>query len=177
MGNQRGRTRRGWRRVLVRWGRGALHLVGMMMGVSIPEPARDDDPGRQAAAPREKRLDSALVRHLAGTREIEIETRRSPAAPAYRVPIRAVVDQDGHVYARPAEGTHAYWYRRILINPGVTLHTGVGPVYVRVVPEVDGPTAAVVSELYRQKYGPDEPEIVKLLGEDARRTTVRFERF
>lgn len=168
------RPLRRWWRVLIRWGHEALYTTGLLVGFNVPKLPRE---ARDVPLPRDTRLSVAMRAHLARAYAVEIETRRSPTVPAYRAAIRVVVDGAGQVYASPAEGTSAYWYRRILINPGVTFLTGAGPVYVRAVPQNDGRTMALVLDLYQRKYGRDDPGTIELLRSDPKRATVRFELF
>ena len=153
----------------------------MMIGFTVPPPPEDErEGGKERPAAGRRRFDAALLEYLASAPSVEVETRRSPAAPASaasRTAIPVVVDDEGRIYTRPREGAATYWYRRILINPGVTLHTGLGPIYVRAVPLTDERTAALVAELYERKYGPDERDSPYATGGSSDHATVRFELF
>ncbi len=168
--------RRSVRSFLARWSREVFTIIGEMIGFTVPQPVREDAKRVESArGRREKRFAPEVLALLGSAHSVEIETRRAPGAPPYRAPILMVVDDDGRVYSRCLGGTAGYWYRRILINPGVELHTEGGTVYARAVPAADERTVALVSELYRQKYGPDDPDTQRLLHEDVQIATVRFQ--
>lgn len=96
-------------------------------------------------------------------------------------PAQAYADPHGRgcgrarIHARPQEGSTEYWYRRILINPGVVLHTATEAVPAYATRVSDEGTITVVAELYRNKYGTDHPVPGQVPGEDSEATTVRFE--
>jgi hypothetical protein len=177
MGNEEERAPRsaGWgglRYRLGRWWREIFYLTGTMVGFSASQPAQegtnaaDSDPERA-----ERRFAPEVLDLLLRAPAVEIETRRAPGAPPYRAPILTVADAEGRVYSRCSEGMSGYWYRRILINSGVTLHVGGIPIHVRAVPTFDERTVALVSDLYRRKYGSDVHEMLR---EEVELATVRF---
>lgn len=89
--------------------------------------------------------------------------------------MRTVVDEEGRVYARPQEGSAEYWYRRILINPGVLLHAGSEVVSARATRVSDTSTNALVTELYLRKYGSDHPASSQVPDKHPETAAVRFE--
>lgn len=175
-GMDSGPARPGLRRRLVRLGRELFYVWGTMVGFSAPEPVREDAWDQPAPDPaREKRFTHEMLAHLATAHAVELETRRTPSVPAYRVTILPVVDNEGGVYARCAEGQAGQWYRRIRINPGAVVHTQGGTtVPVRVARTEDPETVARVSGLYRRKYGTEHPDTRRMLDPDAEAATVRF---
>ena len=166
----------GLRARLRRAGHQVLYALGMTFGFTVPEPGgKGARRGWTVPARPEKRFRPDVSDLLGELPSVVLETRRSPAAPPVRAAIRTVVDDSGRVYSRPREGSEEYWYRRILINPGVMLHTDAGTVYARTARVTDPRTAALVSELYAGKYGADDPETRLLVREDLEQFTVRFE--
>lgn len=158
-----------------RWAHEIFSVLGNMIGFSVPEPwwsRLGQEP--RPVADRPGRYSESVLCCLADAPWAEIETRRAPTSPPRRMPIRTVTDEHGRVYGRPYEGRSSYWYRRILINPGVALHTDGGTAYARAVRETDAETSDLVTELYHLKYGANVPETdPDLQGLSA--ATIRFD--
>ncbi len=153
-----------------------VYLVGNMVGFSVPAPKpRGPRLGERAPAGGRRRFDPQVLTSFADAPSVEIETGRARSAPRRRMPIRTVVDEDGHVYARAQEGSSEYWYRRILINPGVVLHTATEAVPAYATRVSDEGTNTIVTELYRNKYGSEHPALGQVLDTESEVATVRFD--
>lgn len=161
---------------LRRWCHELFFLVGNMIGFSVPTPPWRDASQREGRpATGQRRFAPHILACFADAPSVEIETRRAPSAPPRRMSIRTVVDEDGRVYARPQQGSSEYWYRRILINPGVLLHAGSEVVSARATRVADANTNALVTELYLRKYGSDHPATSPVPDKHSETAAVRFE--
>src|SRR5689334_5826277 len=98
-------------------------------------------------------FDEAVLRLLADTEEIEIETRERPDAPAHRVTIWIVVDGDA-AYVRSVHGPRGRWYREATTNPHAVLYASEQRLPVNVEDVRDEATITRVSELFLRKYAP-----------------------
>jgi len=110
---------------------------------------------KSAAKPAED-----LLWKIAESDEVEIETRRSPKAPAHRVTIWIVPTEHG-VYVRSYKGKRGRWYQEALANPLVTIGLGRRKVTARAEPEKNPAVIRAVNAAYRKKYGerwPDDTE-------------------
>ena len=168
-------SRRTLLRRLLRWLHELVYTVGLIVGFNAPAPAQESEEGTALPPARgESRFATEVLHLLASADSVELETRGTPAASPHRARIRPVVDEDGRVYARPQGGKDEYWYRRIRINPGVTLHIAHETVHAHAVPIPDPRIATRVSELYRRRYDAADPDIAPLLSGDGEAVTVRL---
>ena len=97
-----------------------------------------------------------LLRKLAESEEIEIETRRDSKSPLHRTTIW-IVPTDAGVFIRSGSRT-GRWYREALANRTVTIRVGRRMVAVRVQPESDPLVIRAVNAAYRDKYGAAWPD-------------------
>jgi len=107
-----------------------------------------------------------LLRKLAESEEIEIETRRDPTSPLHRTTIWIVPTEKG-VYIRSGS-LMGRWYQEALANRNVTIRVGRRRVTARVRPEKDPSVIRAVNAAYRAKYGENWP--------DSARSVVRVSR-
>jgi hypothetical protein len=101
-----------------------------------------------------------LLRKIAESDEVEIETRRDPKSPPHRVIIWIVPAQSG-VFIRSYKGKKGRWYQEALANPRVTIRAGRRKMTARVVPERRPTVIRAVNAAYRAKYGERWPEETK----------------
>ena len=107
------------------------------------------------------------------TMEVEIETRRDPAAPSHRVVIWAVVDA-GEVFVRSVRGTRGRWFRELTANPDAILHVGGAAIAVRGLPAADVTSVERCSRALGRKYAGD-PALRSMLRADVLPTTIRLD--
>lgn len=106
--------------------------------------------------------------------EVEIETRRDPGAPSYRVIIWAVVDAD-EVFVRSVRGTGGRWFRELTANPEAILHVGSVSLAARGLSTADDdPSIGRCSQALRRKYAGD-PALPSMLRAEVLPTTIRLE--
>jgi hypothetical protein len=103
--------------------------------------------------------DADLLRKLAESEEIEIETRHDLTSPLHRTTIWIVPTETG-VYVRSGS-PEGRWYREALANPKVTVRVGRRTVPARVQPAKGGPVIRAVNAAYREKYGERWPDAAK----------------
>jgi hypothetical protein len=94
---------------------------------------------------------AALIELIGATRQVEIETQR-PSGERRRTIVWIVTDGND-VYVRSVRGSAGRWYRDLVANPNGALHIGGDRVGVRVTPAADPASVALVSDLFRAKYG------------------------
>src|ERR1700737_5481630 len=97
-----------------------------------------------------------LLRTLAESQEIQIETRRDSKSPLHRTTIW-IVPTDAGVFIRSGSRT-GRWYREALANRKVTIRGGRRTVAARVEPESDQSVIRAVNGAYRDKYGAAWPD-------------------
>ena len=107
-----------------------------------------------------------LLRKLAESEEIEIETRRDSKSPIHRTTIWIVPTEKG-VYIRSGS-LKGRWYQEALANRNVTIRVGRRRVAARVRPDNDSSVIRAVNAAYRAKYGELWP--------DSARSVVRVSR-
>ena len=107
-----------------------------------------------------------LLRKLAESEEIEIETRRDAKSPLHRTTIWIVPTEKG-VYIRSGS-LKGRWYQEALANRNVTIRVGRRRVAARVQPDNDSSVIRTVNAAYRAKYGELWP--------DSARSVVRVSR-
>jgi hypothetical protein len=117
-------------------------------------------------------FDAATLAAIDREREVDIETRAWPQAPAHRVVIWVVVD-DGEVLIRSWRGDRGRWYREVVAWPEATLHVANTPLPVRAV-AVDEAGIARCSRGLERRYAGD-PALASMLGPDVLPTTLRLE--
>jgi len=93
----------------------------------------------------------ALIERIVAARQVEIETQR-PSGERRRTIVWIVTD-GSDVYVRSVRGSAGRWYRDLVANPNGALHVGADRVAVHVTPAVDPASVALVSDLFREKYG------------------------
>jgi hypothetical protein len=106
-------------------------------------------------------------------REVDIETRRTPDAPAHRTTIWAVVD-GGEVFVRSLKGSAGRWYRELSANPEAVLHLNGDSVPVRGVSATDPESVERASAGFRRKYGASSA-LDSMIRDEIAETTIRLE--
>jgi hypothetical protein len=101
-----------------------------------------------------------LLRKIAESDEVEIETRRDPKSPLHRVTIWSVPTEFG-VYVRSVNGKRGRWYQEAVANPIVTVRLGRRKVTARAEPERNPLVIRAVTAGYRKKYGERWPDETK----------------
>ena len=86
------------------------------------------------------------------SKEVAIETRAAPDAPAHRAVIWIVVDPTDRVLIRTWLGPDTRWYREAQVQPDCRLHVGGRILDVRVVPADDLERVQAYSEAVQRKY-------------------------
>lgn len=97
-----------------------------------------------------------LLRKLAESDEVDIETRRDPASPLHRTTIW-IVPTDKGVYVRSVY-VKGRWYREALANRDVTIRAGGRKVAARVQRVNDSSVIRAVNAAAREKYGERWPK-------------------
>jgi hypothetical protein len=100
-----------------------------------------------------------LLRKLAASEEIEIETRRDPKSPTHRTTIW-VVPADSGVYIRSGS-RKGRWYQEALANRNVTIRAGRRKVAARVQRARSAGVIRVVNAAYVDKYSQRWPDSAK----------------
>jgi len=114
-----------------------------------------------------------LLRRLAESEEIEIETRRDSKSPAHRTTIWIVPTARG-VYVRSGSTT-GRWYLEALANRNVTIRSGRRKVAARVERTSDAAVIRAVNAAYLAKYGTDWPDSARDVVRRSRlHTTLRL---
>jgi hypothetical protein len=114
-----------------------------------------------------------LLRKLAQSEEIEIETRHDPESPLHRTTIWIVPTENG-VYVRSGSRT-GRWYQEALANGNVTIRVGRQKVAARVEPATRSSAIRAVNAAYRAKYAEAWPDSAKEVVQRARlNTTLRL---
>src|ERR1700694_4790253 len=117
--------------------------------------------------------DEALLRKLAQSEEIEIETRHDLKCPLHRTTIWIVPTERG-VYVRSGSKS-GRWYREALANRNVTIRAGRRKVAASVQQVRSRSVIRAVNAAYRQKYGQTWPDSAKAVVRSARlNTTLRL---
>jgi hypothetical protein len=106
-------------------------------------------------------------------REVEIETRRGPDAPAHRTVIWAVVS-DGEVFVRSVRGERGRWYRELMANPEGVLHVDGEAIPVRAVSTPDPESVERATRGFHRKYA-KSPSLKLMIKDEIAPTTVRLE--
>jgi hypothetical protein len=97
-----------------------------------------------------------LLRKLAESEEIEIETRRDSKSPLHRTPIWIVPTEKG-VYVRSVY-VKGRWYQEALANRNVTIRAGGRKVAARVQRVSDSSVIRAINAAARVKYGERWPK-------------------
>jgi hypothetical protein len=97
-------------------------------------------------------FDERVLRLLTITREVEIETSRTPGAPSHRTIIWVVVDAEGRVLIRTYRGPGSRWFREASSNAECRLRVGGHVLEVRVVPAIDEERIAAYNQELLHKY-------------------------
>jgi hypothetical protein len=114
-----------------------------------------------------------VLRKLAESEEIEIETRREPNSPLRRTTIWIVATEKG-VYIRSGS-RKGRWYQEALANRNVTIRVGRRKVAARVQSARNASVIRKVNAAYREKYGRDWPDSAKAVVRRSRlNTTLRL---
>jgi hypothetical protein len=114
-----------------------------------------------------------LLRKLAESDEIEIETRRDSKSPVHRTTIWIVPTEKG-VYIRSVY-VKGRWYQEALANRNVTIRVGRRKVAARVQRVNDGSVIRAVNAGIREKYGERWPNDARSFVRLSRRhTTLRL---
>jgi hypothetical protein len=115
-----------------------------------------------------------LLRKLAQSEEIEIETRRDTKSPLHRTTIWIVATEKG-VYVRSGSRM-GRWYQEALANRNVTIRAGRRKVAARVQVPRNRSVIAAVNATYIEKYGKRWPDSARDVVRRARlNTTLRLE--
>ena len=115
-----------------------------------------------------------LLRRLAQSEEIEIETRRDANSPLHRTTIWIVATEKG-VYVRSGSRT-GRWYQEALANRNVTVSAGRRKVAARVQVPRNHSVISGVNAAYIEKYGKHWPDSARDVVRRARlNTTLRLE--
>jgi hypothetical protein len=114
-----------------------------------------------------------FIKRLGRTDEVDIETRRTPDAPAHRTTIWPA-PYDGELYVRSLRGRQGRWFRELEENPEAVVHAGGEAVPVRAVTANDPKSVEKASEGLRRKYA-DSPYLESMVREEILDTTVRLE--
>jgi hypothetical protein len=115
-----------------------------------------------------------LLRKLAQSEEIEIETRRDTKSPLHRTTIWIGATEKG-VYVRSGSRT-GRWYQEALANRNVTIRAGRRKVAARVQVPRNRSVIAAVNAAYIEKYGKRWPDSARDVVRRARlNTTLRLE--
>lgn len=102
----------------------------------------------------ERHLPEPILRRLAASGEVEIETSAGPRRPAHRAVIWVVVDELGRVLVRSYLGRTARWFREATINPEGALWVDGERIAARFEPAGDPERIAALDAGYRAKYPP-----------------------
>jgi hypothetical protein len=114
-----------------------------------------------------------LLRKLAESDEIDIETRRDSASPLHRTTIWIVPIERG-VYVRSVY-VKGRWYQEALANRNVAIRAGRRKVAARVQRVNDASVIRAVNAAAREKYGERWPKDAKSFVRLSRqRTTLRL---
>jgi hypothetical protein len=114
-----------------------------------------------------------LLRKLAESEEIEIETRRNPKSPLHRTTIWVVPTEKG-VYIRSGS-RKGRWYREALANRNVTIRVGGRKVAARVQRTRSRTVIRAVNAAYSDKYSQRWPDSAKSVVRRSRlNTTLRL---
>ena len=114
-----------------------------------------------------------MLRTLAESEEIEIETRQDLTLPVHRTTIWIVPTATG-VYVRSGSRT-GRWYREALANRTVTIRVGRRKVAARVQRATSPSVIRAVNAAYLSKYGEDWPDSARSVVRVARlHTTLRL---
>jgi hypothetical protein len=97
-------------------------------------------------------FDPTTLELLRTTREVEIETSRTPTSPRHRTIIWVVVDTKDRALVRTYRGAGSRWYREVLGGSASRLHVGSQVLEVRVVPAADDDRIAAYNEEVVRKY-------------------------
>jgi hypothetical protein len=97
-----------------------------------------------------EQFDANVLKQLATTREIEIETH-SAAGRIHRTIVWVVVDND-EVYVRSVRGRNGRWYQEIVANPDGAIHVDGQRIAVHALPVSDEAVIARVSKEILRKY-------------------------
>ena len=119
-------------------------------------------------------FDRATLELLDRTREVEIETRRSAAAPVHRAVIWIVVDDAGRVLVRSVRGERGRWYRRLLAYPSGAVHVGGRRIPVKAERAADPGRIEACSEALRRKYRTARASLAAMLVDDVLGTTLEL---
>jgi hypothetical protein len=114
-----------------------------------------------------------LLRKLAESEEIEIETRHDPKSPRHRTTIWIVPTENG-VYIRSGSRT-GRWYQEALANRSVTIRVGRRKIAARVQRATRSSVISAVNAAYRAKYAEDWPDSAKaVIARSRLNTTLRL---
>ena len=122
---------------------------------------------------RSKQTGKDLLRKMADSEEIEIETRRDPGSRAHRTTIWIVPAANG-VYIRSGS-RRGRWYLEALANRNVTILVGRRKLAARVQRTRSPTVIRAVNAAYVTKYGKDWPDSARAVVQRSRlHTTLRL---
>lgn len=97
------------------------------------------------------RFEPKLIELINATEEVDIETTSSSGKPV-RATIWILTD-GRDVYVRSLKGTDGQWYRDLVARPDGAVYIQGQRIPIRAVVANDPSTIALVSDLFRSKYG------------------------
>jgi hypothetical protein len=122
---------------------------------------------------RSRQTGTDLLRKMADSEEIEIETRRDPGSPAHRTTIWIVPAAKG-VYIRSGS-RKGRWYLEAMANRSVTIRVGRRKLLARVERTSSPSLIRAVNAAYAAKYGKDWPDSARAVVQRSRlHTTLRL---
>jgi hypothetical protein len=114
-----------------------------------------------------------LLDRLRSTREVRIETQRTPDSPAHRAIIWVVVDDRDRVLIRTYRGPTTRWYREALAAPDCVLWLGKDSIPVRAESAADAERVEAASRGYEAKYA-DSSSTRAMIAEAVLPTTLEL---
>jgi hypothetical protein len=118
-------------------------------------------------------FEPALIELISATEEVDIETTR-PSGKAVRTTIWILTDGSS-VYVRSEFGAAGRWYQDLVARPDGAVHIKGRRVPVRAVPANDPATIALVSDLFRAKYGRHRASTEAMVQPMTLETTLRLD--
>jgi hypothetical protein len=97
------------------------------------------------------RFEPGLIGHVDATEEVDIETTSS-LGKQVRATIWILTD-GREVYVRSLKGADGRWYHNLVARPDGAVHIQGRRIPIRAVVANDASTIALVSDLFRSKYG------------------------
>lgn len=121
-----------------------------------------------------KEFEPALIELIDTTNEVDIETTRA-SGKAVRTTVWILTDGSA-VYVRSEKGNDGQWFQDLVARPDGVLHIKGQRVPVRAVLANDPATIALVSNLFRAKYGRYRASTDAMLQPHTLETTLRLDR-